>query len=119
MHLIIDGYVTDPRKIEDKEFIYNFLDTYPPQIKMTKVSIPQVSEHDITSNKEEEGISGFVLLAESHISIHVYPEKSYVNLDIFSCREFDVDRATRALEQQFGLTDITIHTLDRPHPDFI
>ncbi len=116
MHLIIDGYVTDPKKIEDKEFIYNFLDTYPPQIKMTKVSVPQVSEHDIPRNAEE-GISGFVLLAESHISVHVYPERSYVNLDIFSCREFDVAQATQALEQQFGLTNITIHTLDRPHPD--
>ena len=83
MHLIIDGYVSDPRKIEDKEVIYSFLDTYPEQIQMTKVSTPQVTKH---SNPEpsEKGMSGFVLLAESHISIHISPESSYVNIDIFS-----------------------------------
>jgi S-adenosylmethionine decarboxylase len=31
------------------------------------------------------GITGFILLAESHISIHTWPEKKYVAVDIFSC----------------------------------
>ena len=116
MHLIIDGYVRDPKKIEGMEFIYNFLDTYPPQIKMTKVSTPQVSQYN-SPDSQAQGISGFVLLAESHISVHVSPERSHINIDIFSCTDFDGDQASRALEQQFGLTDIKIHTLDRPHPE--
>lgn len=31
------------------------------------------------------GLTGFVLLAESHISIHTWPEMDYVAIDIFSC----------------------------------
>ena len=31
------------------------------------------------------GITGFILLAESHISIHTWPEINYVAIDIFSC----------------------------------
>ena len=31
------------------------------------------------------GVTGFVLLAESHISVHTWPEKGYVAVDIFTC----------------------------------
>ena len=113
MHLIIDGYVTDPKKTKETDFLYHFLDTYPQQINMTKVSTPQVSEY----NLEEHGVSGFVLLAESHISVHVFPDQSYVNIDIFSCGEFDTEQAAARLEQQFGLTNIKARILERPHPD--
>lgn len=116
MHLIIDGYITDPKKTQDMEFIYEFLDTYPQQIEMTKVSTPQVAPHQTTS-EEEHGISGFVLLAESHISVHVYPESAYINIDIFSCKEFDSEQATRTLQQRFGLDGVRSYTLDRPYPD--
>jgi len=118
MHLIIDGYANDPKKIENMEFIYNFLDTYPAEIKMTKVSTPQVSEYD-SPEPEDQGISGFVLLAESHISVHIFPKQSYINIDIFSCSDFDTEQATTALKQQFGLTGVKSYTLDRPHPDVV
>lgn len=113
MHMIIDGYISDPTRIKDTEFIYQFLDSYPHQIQMTKVSTPQVSEYQL----QEQGVSGFVLLAESHISIHVFPDQSYVNIDIFSCREFDTAQAARSLEKHFGLTDISTRILERPNPD--
>ena len=86
MHLMIDGYGSDPNKIKE-EFIYQFLDTYPGQIGMTKVSTPRVSQYQ-NSEPQEKGISGFVLLAESHISVHVFPEQSYVNIDVFSCNSY-------------------------------
>ncbi len=115
MHLIIDGYVNDPKKIKRKEFIYQFLDTYPKQIEMTKVSTPQVSEYDL----EEQGVSGFVLLAESHISVHIFQKQSYLNIDIFSCAEFDPAQVARQLEQQFGLTNTKTRILNRPKSDIL
>ena len=116
MHLIIDGYVSDPKKIEDKEFIFNFLDMYPEQIQMTKVSTPQVTQHS-NPGIDGKGMSGFVLLAESHISIHIFPEQSYVNIDIFSCRGFNCEQATQALLDKFGLINSKSYILDRPYPD--
>ena len=115
MHLIIDGYGNDPNKIKE-EFIYQFLDTYPRQIGMTKVSTPRVSQYQ-NSEPQEKGISGFVLLAESHISVHVFPEQSYVSIDVFSCNEFGPGQVVKGLQQQFGLTEVKSYILNRPHPN--
>ncbi len=36
---------------------------------------------------EPQGITGVVILEESHIAIHTWPEKEYVAIDIFTCGE--------------------------------
>jgi S-adenosylmethionine decarboxylase len=112
MHLIIDGYGGDPKKMQDVEFIYRILDAYPSQIGMTKISTPQVSKY-IGSKPEDWGVSGFVLIAESHISIHTFPERFYINIDVFSCKEFDTDRAIKEFKQNFGLTEVRSYILNR------
>jgi S-adenosylmethionine decarboxylase len=112
MHLIIDGYSGNAQKMQDVDFIYQLLDAYPSQIGMTKISLPQVSKY--TGSKPKDwGVSGFVLIAESHISIHTFPERSYINIDIFSCKEFDAEQTIRDLQQQFGLAEIRSYILSR------
>lgn len=113
MHLIIDGYGGDPERMQDAEFIDQLLNLYPSQIGMTKISQAQVSKY-VGSDPEEWGISGFVGLAESHISIHTFPGRSYINIDIFSCKEFDADRAVQDLQEKFGLTELRSYILNRP-----
>jgi S-adenosylmethionine decarboxylase len=48
------------------------------------------------------GISGVAVLAESHISIHTWPERGYAALDIFMCGECDPLAAVAALEKAFS-----------------
>jgi S-adenosylmethionine decarboxylase len=96
MHLIIDGYGGDPQKMQDVEFIYKILDAYPSQIGMTKISTPHVSKY-VGSKPEDWGVSGFVLIAESHIS----------------CKEFDAERAIKGFKQDFGLTEVRSYILNR------
>lgn len=112
MHLIVDGYGGDYKKMQDVEFISRILDVYPDQIGMTKISSPQVSKY-IGSKPEDWGVSGFVLIAESHISIHTFPEKRYINIDIFSCKEFDADRAIKELKRDFELAEVRSYILNR------
>jgi S-adenosylmethionine decarboxylase len=112
MHLIIDGYGGDPQKMQDVEFIYKILDAYPSQIGMTKISTPHVSKY-VGSKPEDWGVSGFVLIAESHISIHTFPEKFYINIDVFSCKEFDAERAIKGFKQDFGLIEVRSYILNR------
>jgi len=112
MHLIIDGFGGDTQKMQDLEFIYELLDQYPARIGMQKIMPPYVFKY-VGLKPEDWGISGFVLIAESHISIHTFPERSYVNIDIFSCKEFDAAIATQDLKERLGLAQVKSRLLER------
>jgi len=108
-HLTLDGYRCDQKKLEDIEQIYRLLDEVPAEIGMTKIMPPYVFRYD-GSKPEDWGVSGFVLIAESHISIHTYPEKRYLSCDIFSCKEFDIARAIDIVKERFGIESVE-HTV--------
>ena len=112
MHLIIDGYGANRKMLESEAMIYDLLDRYPSQIGMTKVAPPQVFKY-IGSKPDDWGISGFVLIAESHISIHTFPERCYVNIDIFSCKDFDSEYAIQELKAIFEFDEIQKYLLNR------
>ncbi len=48
------------------------------------------------------GVSGVLLLAESHISIHTWPEHGYAAIDIFMCGDCDPHQAVPAIEAAFA-----------------
>ena len=54
------------------------------------------------------GVSGVVVLAESHISIHTWPERGYVALYIFMCGDCDPYKAVPVLRQTFAPESIQI-----------
>ncbi len=112
MHLIIDGYSKNSDILQSEEGIYQLLDQYPAEIGMTKIAPPYVFKY-VGGKPEEWGISGLVLIAESHISIHTFVERRYVNIDVFSCKDFDADQVIRDLIDRLGLTKIQTHLLDR------
>jgi len=112
MHLIIDGYGSDTRVLEDQELIYNLLDRYPAVIGMNKVAAPCVFRY-IGANPDDWGLSGFVIIAESHISIHTFVKRGYVNIDVFSCREFDAQKVIRELKEVFKLHTVRTYILKR------
>jgi S-adenosylmethionine decarboxylase len=50
---------------------------------------------------ENEGVSGVAVLAESHISIHTWPERGFAAIDIFMCGACDPTRALPILKAAF------------------
>ena len=112
MHLIIDGYGGDTSMMGDAAAIYGFLAEYPDAIAMTKITIPHVYTY-VGQEPEDVGVSGFVLIAESHISIHTFPRRSYLNIDVFSCKDFDTEKAIRELGERFSLRTIRSWKLQR------
>ncbi len=112
MHLAIDGYGGDPRLLENETLIRQLLDSYPAEIGMTKITEPYVLRY-IGTKPEDWGISGFVMIAESHISIHTFVERCFVNIDVFSCKEFDAEKVVRDLQQRLRLTRVKSYLLPR------
>lgn len=112
MHLTIDGYGGNREKLSSEEVVRSLLDSYPAEINMTKISEPFVLNY--TGEKPEDwGITGFVIIAESHISVHTFPEHGYVWVDIFSCKEFEAAGATDRIIRDFGLTHVAQKVHDR------
>ena len=85
--LIIDAFECN-QKLESIEAIEKFLLDIADDIDMTPISEPKVINHK-AEKEEDSGITGFLIIAESHISIHTYPKKKFASIDIFSCKEFD------------------------------
>jgi S-adenosylmethionine decarboxylase len=112
MHLIIDGYGGDVSKMWDQELVRKFLIDYPTSLGMTRITEPKVLEY-IGPKADDVGVSGFVIIAESHISIHTFPLRNYVNIDIFSCKSFDNYMALHDVKQMFSLSEVKTWLLDR------
>jgi S-adenosylmethionine decarboxylase len=49
---------------------------------------------------EPYGVTGFVLLAESHVSVHTWLEEGLVTIDVFACGEIDADAIVSWLREQ-------------------
>jgi S-adenosylmethionine decarboxylase len=111
-HLMLDCYGCPEEKLSDVDFIFGILDNFPDKIKMTKIMPPYVFKYH-GRVPEDWGISGVVLIAESHISIHTFPDKKHAFIDIFSSKEFDADYARAELLKRFEATHHEIVLLNR------
>ena len=74
MHLVIDGHGCDAEQLSDQERVRRFLDEFPDRIGMTKIAVPAVHLYH-GPVPEDWGVSGFVIIAESHISVHTFPDR--------------------------------------------
>lgn len=103
-HLMLDCYGCDEKKLGDPNFILKFLDELVSLIGMHKIAPPYALEYEGNPNSfDKGGISAFVLIAESHISVHTFPFDKYMSLDIFSCKDFDVEKAVNFTLKKFGV----------------
>ena len=111
-HLLLDGYGCDKERLADLNLLYRVLEELPARIGMTRIMLPYVFKYS-GLKPEDWGLSGFVLIAESHVSIHTFPGKSYASVDVFSCKAFDTEFAVEYLKSAFGMAKVECQVLDR------
>ena len=111
-HLIADCFNCDSFVLESKKEISRILEELPLVIGMRKISSPLVLYHR-AKRKSESGVTGIIILAESNITIHTYPKKNFVSVDIYSCKEFDIGAAMQYLKEKFKFKKLKKHVIKR------
>lgn len=112
VHLMLELYRCDRHILSNEALIRRVLDEYPARVEMEKVSPVHLYQIE-TSNPLDAGLSGFVVIAQSHISLHAWPEYGEVDIDICSCKEFSQEDAIAFAKHMFQTDDIEAHFVVR------
>lgn len=114
VHLMIDGYVADGAPMTDKAALRDILETLPRDIGMHPICTPVVVEVGANCAKDPGGLSGFVMIAESHISFHTFPDRGFVTIDLYTCQnDLDCDAVLARLKRAFQISDADVYIQER------
>jgi len=112
LQLLIDGVCKTDALLASESRVLKFLRCVPNNIGMTAISDPKVQRYR-GANPMDWGLSGFVLIAESHISVHTFPDRNHINIDVFSCKEFNVEKVVEYAVRLFSIDVVTTNVLER------
>ena len=104
-HLLIDLWGAS--HLDDINYIRTTLENIVNECNATLLHIHL---HQFTENG---GISGVALLAESHVSIHTWPERDYAALDVFMCGQVSPAAAVPVLRKAFQPTSLQVKNYKR------
>lgn len=113
-HLTIDGYGGEKDKLNDESLVKQCLQELPGKLGMGILMGPQVVRAPSNDKKDPGGWTGFVIIAESHISIHTFPLRGFVSVDVYTCKnDMDTDFVSKYFKEKFGLKDIEQNFIKR------
>jgi S-adenosylmethionine decarboxylase len=94
-HYLVDFHGCDP---ESLRFVDRTRDMFLKAAHEARATLVAEAFHQF----EPEGVSGVLLIAESHLSVHTWPEEGFAAVDIFTCgEEMDAQLAIEVLERAF------------------
>ena len=106
-HFIVELINCSPdrlRKVRDVEQIIEQV------VRKSRSTMVGTSFHQF----QPEGVSGMILIRESHIAIHTCPEEGYVAADIFTCgQEMDPYIAIEVMKDRFEATEVRYQVIKR------
>ncbi len=111
-HLMLDCRGCNIEKISDVAYVFDVLNRLPDFIGMTKITQPYVFPYSGLV-PEDKGVTGIVVIAESHLSFHSFIEKDYFFFDLFSCKPFDVSVARQFIMDAFEVQHAETHYVER------
>lgn len=114
VHLMIDGYWAAGPAMTSEKALRRLLEALPAEMGMQRICDPVVVSVGPGCKKDPGGLSGFVMIAESHISFHTFPSRRFVTIDLYTCQT-DLDRKAtiRRLMQAFRLDDADVYVQER------
>ena len=112
-HILLELYGCNREKLNDELYLRCQLNS--------AAKLAEASVLNIVSNKFEPcGVTAIALLAESHLSIHTWPESQYSAIDIFTCgRNMKPKLASQFLIECLEASDHLLKTIARAYPSQI
>lgn len=113
-HVTIDGYGGNSAKLDSKDTVLRALEELPRKLGMRALAEPAVFFAPGNDAKDPGGWSGFVVIQESHISIHTFPKRGFVSADVYTCKPgLDTDFIKGYFTEIFDLKEIEDHFIKR------
>ena len=112
-HLLLELYRCDSEKLNDESFLRCILSRAAKLANATVLNL--------VSNKfEPQGVTAIALLAESHISIHTWPESNYSAVDIFTCgQNMMPELASQYLIESLMAKEHSLRVIERNPPSAV
>jgi S-adenosylmethionine decarboxylase len=85
-HVMIDGYKCSEDRLNDRNVVLACLTELPPQLLMKPLSWPEIYFAEGSTVKDSGGWTGFIVIQESHISVHTFPALRFVSIDVYTCK---------------------------------
>jgi len=106
-HCILEMYDCPPGLLNDAAFVREAVRRAAQEARSTLL-------HEVHHAFEPQGVTALALLAESHISVHTWPEKGYAAADVFTCGEHtQPERACEYLKRIFQARRFQLRKLPR------
>ncbi|OGY78640.1 MAG: S-adenosylmethionine decarboxylase proenzyme [Candidatus Kerfeldbacteria bacterium RIFCSPHIGHO2_02_FULL_42_14] len=114
VHLTLDGYQASEHKLNDVRLVFKILDDLPGILGMRKIITPYVIPCESNDKKDPGGVSGFVIIAESHISIHTFAARRFVSIDVYTCQDtLDTKKAIEYLKKALDIQQTEVNVIKR------
>lgn len=108
-HVLAELDTIDPRLLDDVVFMRGALSM---ALADAGATVCELTSHQF----EPQGVTVLAMLAESHASVHTYPEIGAVFVDVFTCGDrADPEQAVALLAQALGTSSIQTSTIHRGH----
>lgn len=104
-HLIID--IWDATHLDDLKLMES---TLRDAVEVSGATLLHIHLHHFTPTG---GISGVAVLAESHISVHTWPEKNYAAFDVFMCGNAEAEKTVSVFQKAFASNNIDVKEILR------
>jgi S-adenosylmethionine decarboxylase len=106
-HILADFYGVEPRRLRDGHALETLLRS------AAEAAGARILSSHFHSFGEAHGVTGVVMLSESHISIHTWPESGFAAADIFMCGSANPQRALSFLQESLAPTRQRVETAAR------
>ena len=113
-HITIDGYGGDPELLDSEKIVLSAILELCGKLGMHALSKPLIISAPDNQIKDPGGWSGFVIICESHISIHTFPKRRFVSADVYTCQNnIDQHSIIDFFKQKFRLDAVETHFIKR------